>query len=469
MESELEDIRTPSISLDKEIFQKQLAIIKNASEQAQAKIDYYSAHDDHIMHAIEIVEEFLRKRHRICYGGQAINAHLPQKYKFYDPEYSIPDYDFFTPSQTADIELIVNDLKKAGFNEISAREGMHEGTVKIYVEYIPVADITEIDPKLYKILSKREYRMNGISYLDANSLRMLMYLELSRPRGEVERWKKVYERLLLFNEFAMGKSCNKRGKGLLHGSLSNSQVQFVLDFIIHNKRVFAGADLAELYQDALKKNALQTDWIITSKKPILFFSSDPAQDAKELASEFRFELKQPHLSDTKKGRITTKTYSSKGVDLIPSITVISQGKRLLVMIIHQTACHSYFNIPIDDDKVMRIASMDSLITLYFGLGLLKTAYFDMGSMECLANELVQINSRARQESDHFIFPFISIRCAGHQHTLPSLIREKVKRITSKKKLLQNLFKNNAAPKTQGGNHKTQGGFTLKHHRKLRLI
>ena len=30
---------------------------------------------------------------------------------------------------------------------------------------------------------------------------MLMYLELSRPRGEVGRWPKVFERLSLFNEF----------------------------------------------------------------------------------------------------------------------------------------------------------------------------------------------------------------------------------------------------------------------------
>jgi hypothetical protein len=27
-----------------------------------------------------------------------------------------------------------------------------------------------------------------------------MYLELSRPRGDIERWKKVYERLMLLNK-----------------------------------------------------------------------------------------------------------------------------------------------------------------------------------------------------------------------------------------------------------------------------
>ena len=189
MESDIEQTHIDSDYFNSKQFKKQIAIIKQAAELAQKKVDYATAHNDHILRAIEVVEEFLRKKHRLCYGGQAINAHLPAKYKFYDPEYSIPDFDFFTPSSDSDIIMIIKDLRKAGFTDISAREGMHEGTMKIYVEYIPVADITQIDSQLYRILSKREYRVDGISYLDANSLRMLMYLELSRPQGEVKRWE----------------------------------------------------------------------------------------------------------------------------------------------------------------------------------------------------------------------------------------------------------------------------------------
>ena len=222
MESEIEQTHINSDFFDKKQFMKQLDIIKQASELAQAKVDYASAHDDNIIRAIDIVEEFLRKKHRLCYGGQAINAHLPAKYKFYDPEFSIPDYDFFTPSQDSDIQVLVKDLKKAGFTEISVREGMHEGTVKIYVDFIPVADMTVIDPKLYRILSKREFRTEGISYLDANSLRMLMYLELSRPRGEVRRWEKVFERLSLFNEFVPVKQC-KMSRNMFRGGLTSEQ------------------------------------------------------------------------------------------------------------------------------------------------------------------------------------------------------------------------------------------------------
>lgn len=453
MESEIEHTTINSDFFDRKKFQKQLDIIKQASELAQAKIDYASAHDDNIVRAIEVVEDFLRKKHRLCYGGQALNAHLPSKYKFYDPEYSVPDYDFFTPDQDGDISILTKDLKRAGFTEISVREGMHEGTIKVYVDYVPVADMTTIDPKLYKILSKREYKLDGISYLDANSLRMLMYLELSRPRGEVTRWPKVFERLSLFNEFVQSKPC-KMTRELFRGGLTQEQAKYTLNYIINNKRVFAGADLLNFYDYALKSNKRSTELIMTSKKPIIFYSPNAELDAKALQEEFNVLLKN-NKNNQKGGSeispvegrspkvdlqyrskpITIKSFSSKGIDLIPSMKIITQGSKSLVFIIDQTACHSYFNIPIEDNKVMRIASMDTLITLYFSLGLVDSKYFDMGSMECLANQLVGISNRARENPDRFPFPFISIKCAGQQTTLPSLIRAKVKRITQKKQAL----------------------------------
>jgi hypothetical protein len=450
MESEIEHTRINSNFFDKHKFKKQLDIIKQASEIAQAKIDYASAHDDNIIRAIDVVEDFLRKKHRLCYGGQAINAHLPAKYKFYDPKLSIPDYDFMTPSQNSDITILVKDLKKAGFTEISVREGMHEGTIKVYVDYIPVADMTSIDPKLFRILSKREYRVDGISYLDANTLRMLMYLELSRPRGEVTRWPKVFERLSLFNEFVPVKQC-KLSREAFRGGLTSEETEFTLNFIIENKRIFAGADLLEFYDHALKHKKQDIDWIIGSKKPIIFLSSDADSDAKKIREEFNFIINKPIIKGEnqeylpqltlQKSPITIKSFSSKGVDLIPSIKVLVQGNKSLVFIIEQTACNSYFNIPLNDSKVLRIASMDSLITIYFSLGLFDSKYYDMGSMECLANHLVQINIKSRNNPEKFGFPFISIKCTGHQTSLPSLIRAKVQRITQKKKELKQLLEN----------------------------
>jgi hypothetical protein len=138
---------------DKQVYQTQINLISEAAIEARKRIDFLSAHDPDVLRAIDIVEYFLKKSHRMCYGGQAINAHLPAKYKFYDPRFNIPDYDFMTPEQDADIQTLSEMLRKAGFEEISAREGMHKGTIKLYVNYVPVADLTSVDPVLYTLLS----------------------------------------------------------------------------------------------------------------------------------------------------------------------------------------------------------------------------------------------------------------------------------------------------------------------------
>lgn len=419
-------------------FDEQIKRIKKAAELAQNKIDYATAHNEHILHAIEVVEDFLRKKHRLCYGGQAINAHLPEKYKFYDPERTVPDYDFFSPQPDQDIRLLVQDLKKAGFQEISAREGMHEGTVKIYVDYIPVADITTIDPVLYRILSKREYRVDGISYMDIHTLRMMMYLELSRPRGEVERWPKVYERLMLLNTFASKRPCRKN---VPTHDLSNEQVKYVIQWILQKHRVFAGLDLVNVYKQQLRRRRIKkVEWLVHTRKPILFYSPTPQEDAEAIQDGFQ----QLDPRQTYKIKIESK---KGGGELLPTVTILYQGTAPLVFIIHQTACHSYFQLPLAlgrQTETLRIASVDSLITLYFSLALMDSRYLDLGSMECLANEMIQLSIQMRTKPKDSPFPFISLNCSGKQTSLPSLIRAKVKRMTERKARLKTVLNTGAS-------------------------
>jgi hypothetical protein len=408
---------------DERLYKEQIERISNAATKAQEIIDYTTAHDEDILRAIDIVEQFLRKKHRLCYGGQAINAHLPKRYKIYDPEYSIPDYDFFTPAQEEDIRVLTKDLRKAGFTEISAREGMHKGTKKIYVNFIPVADMTAIDSKLYKLLSEREFRQDGISYLDANTLRMLMYLELSRPRGEVSRWEKVYERLLLLNEFVPVhlEGCKKKSKkDILH----EDEVRAIMDYTIREKRIFAGADLLGMYKGALAGKR-KANWLLRTRRPIYIFTNDLEKDS----DHFRYELK--HLTPEESLRI--HKIQAMGGDLIPTMTVFTRNDYPILILVSQNACHSYYNIPLKYGNNLRVATLDTLITLYFSLALLKYKFVDIDALECLAQELVEISYRARQKPDEFPFPFISLDCSGHQKRISSLIREKVQRITQERK------------------------------------
>jgi hypothetical protein len=424
--------RIESPLFHKKEFEQQLARMQNAASKAQKVIDYTVAHDESIVRAIDIVESFLRKSHRLCYGGQAINAHLPSRHRFYDPEYTIPDYDFFTPNQDEDIRQLSIALRRAGFEEVSAREGMHEGTIKIYVNYIPVADITAIDSRLYKLLSEREYRENGISYLDANSLRMLMYLELSRPRGEVARWEKVYERLLLLNEFVpvSPRGCKSRVRKY---QLHSDEIASILHYCVEEGRIFAGADLLGFYNASFtgKKRA---KWLVHAKRPIYMYTPDLERDL----AHFKYELRHMRRNGEP---IRINRVTAMGGDLIPNMVVMTRNDYPILVLIDQTACHAYYTVPLKHGSSLRIATLDTLITLYFALGLLKYRFIDLGALECLAQELVELSYRARNSPDTFPFEFISLECSGHQKRLASLIREKIQRITTvKKERLQKLIR-----------------------------
>lgn len=436
MEDRIQTIQSPHF--DKEKFKDQLERMSSTADEAQKKIDFASAHNPEVLKSIEVVEAFLRRKHRLCYGGQAINAHLPPKYKFYDPKLNIPDYDFFTPNQKSDIQELVKDLQDAGFTEISDREGMHKGTTKLYVNYIPVADLTDIDERLYALLSEREYKNNGISYMDSNTLRLLMYLELSRPKGEVERWSKVYERLLLLNEFSPVKHCKASQKKFPKSILSIKEVDDIMDFIIQEGRVFAGADLNGFYKHSFGNKAPTAKWLLHAKQPIFFYSPDLAADSKH----FTYELQ--HTSNQK---TFVTNVEALGGDLIPKMTIFLRKNVPFLVILSESACHSYYNVPIRENKFLRVATMDTLITAFFGLSLLKYKFMSLSALECLANELVEVSYRARNKPELFPFPFVSLICSGHQKGLPSLIREKVKRIKKKREKAKTQ-KNSSAKRNQ---------------------
>jgi hypothetical protein len=428
MDETPKSIKSPYFN--KEIFQAQIEKIKTAAGLAEEIQDYKSAHDPAILLAIDIVEKFLKEKHRLCYGGQAINAHLPKRYKIYDPKTTVPDYDFFTPDQDADIVRMTQMLRKAGFKEISAREGIHAGTIKLYVNFIAVADITQIDPQLYKVLSSREFRSDGISYLDADTLRMMMYLELSRPMGEVGRWEKVYERLILLNEFVPIRACKGDGSATV---LTAEETEVLMRKIVAEKKIFAGGDLVGFYKAALKKSKKPSaSWLLYGRQPVIFYSSTLDADIGSLADlELDF-----------------KTHGGIG-DIVPEMRVGYRGKSIAVIIIKESACHSYYTLPLRFGEAIRMASLDTLITLYFSIGLSKSIGEFAGALECAAQELVEISFRAREDPAKFPFDFISLKCRGHQETLPSLIRAKVRRMKTVKQKLGALIRRPRGRQTRG--------------------
>jgi hypothetical protein len=169
------------------------AILLNQLEQKKQKKDTYTK-----PHLFVKIEKFIRDKRLIGYGGTAINHALPNEVKFYKED-DIPDYDFFSTRAKEDIVELA-DLLYSEFKTIEVKPSMFQGTYKLFVNYLPLVDMTQIEEDLFKNLRTESFTRNGIHYVPYNYLRMSMHQELSRPLGDLTRWTKVYQRLELLNK-----------------------------------------------------------------------------------------------------------------------------------------------------------------------------------------------------------------------------------------------------------------------------
>jgi hypothetical protein len=174
--------------------------IEKIANIAQEQLDREAASNIAIRTVLSIVEEFLTKSKVMCYGGTAINNLLPPKDRFYDPIKDIPDYDFFSLTPQIHAMELADKIAKAGYKLVEVKPGMHIGTFKVFADYTGIADITLLDKPIFERLWKDSIVKDSIHYVPPNFLRMSVYLELSRPRGDVSRWTKVYSRIQLLNK-----------------------------------------------------------------------------------------------------------------------------------------------------------------------------------------------------------------------------------------------------------------------------
>ena len=390
--------------------------LQNQVDEAETLRDLKAAKSPLVRSAIKVVEKFLKKTGRICYGGQAINALLPSQLKFYDPKKTIPDYDVYTPTLEKDLRAVLSQLRREGFPEVGHREGLHEGTIKISVAYNDILDLTAMDPEIYGVLVSRAATVGGIHYADANFLRSNMYKELSQPEGEIDRWEKVYTRLVLLNEAIPVKTC-KEGSLLRSGSAEIPKNIYleIIDFLIANKRILAGANIDQIY----KKKTKNYSWILEDTQvPIIFYSPDIENDTLHLKT----------LIDDPKFR--SEIFEAHG-DVVPAAVCIFIGDILVAIIVEEGACYSYNKISIGSgsssgaNSELLVGSLDTAIRLFYQLSLLRDfPAIAETSIHCVAQNLVDISMKIRSGAIQSQFPLFSIECSGHQFTKGSLIREK---------------------------------------------
>ena len=380
--------------------------IEQISEFAQLQLDKENASNKATKHMLSIVEDFIASARVMCYGGTAINNLLPDKDKFYDPVTDIPDYDMFSETPQIHAMELADKLSKSGVTTVEVKPGMHPGTYKVFANFTGVADITKLTNPLFSKLWDQSVVKSKVHYVPPNFLRMSIYMELSRPRGDVSRWSKVYSRLLLVNQH-YPIVCPKKYEDITDVLVPDAVRRKIEKLILDEKLVLLGFNASTLHN--VKGGG---KW----KLPIDVLA-EPAQ-IKTVAKKFQTIL----------GKTSLKEHERYGEVIPPYVDIIDDSTGNVAVRIYETFyCHSYHTAP----KGLRIASIPTLLQFF-----LSSLYGDddirQGIPEqrylCAAEHLLEL---AEESGDRKYSLLTPIECIGKQDSLTDV---KIKRAVTYDKL-----------------------------------
>ncbi len=390
----------------------ELAILRHAVDETEIAQGQKKVNSKDIKDMLQIVEDFIIDKKLICYGGTAINNILPSYAQFYKRDIEIPDYDFFSNDALNHAKELAQIYFDKGYTDVEAKSGLHYGTFKVFVNYIPIADITFMHNDIYATLSKESISIAGIKYAPANYLRMSMYLELSRPLGDVSRWEKVMKRLNLLNKhypLTMKRDC---GTVDFHNNVMNDMDDIerlnlsLRDALIDNGVIFFGGYSTHLYSTYIKNDKHQK--LLLGIPDFDVLSEDPDKCALIIKES---------LIRNKYKKIKIIKHDAIG-DIIPYHIEITVDNHSMVYIYSPIGCHSYNQIEIGN-KTVNIATIDTILAFYLSFLYADMPYYDKDRLLCIAMFLFNTEQQNRLEQRGILKRF-SIECYGKQQTLEDI-------------------------------------------------
>jgi len=331
-----------------------------------------------------LIEKFIATNGLICYGGMAINSYLPYDKQFYDNT-DIPDYDCFSVNSIKYSVELANLLAKHMEN-VEVKSGIFPGTIKIYVNFIAIVDITQIQPDIFVNIKKNATKLNNILYVPINYLKISLYQELSRPMGDITRWEKIYERLNLLNDShplyipncLITEKDNPETEEYIHINKT------IIDLIKKHKWVVFGDFGLSFYLKYFPKIYQNTKRIIDV--PYILVDS----------------LKEVHLPFSYK----VNTYTNNIVNQIHQI--IYKNQPVLYVFI-TNSCQSYNEI-----DGFNVASIDTILSIYYALSFINIKSLNIHKIMSYIFLLNNVDS-SQGPCKRFHMP-----CIGKQDTLEDI-------------------------------------------------
>jgi hypothetical protein len=392
----------------------ELAILRQAVDENEKVGKQQLANSDEVKRMIQIVEAFLRKTSCICYGGTAINNILPKEAQFYDREIEVPDYDFYSADPIKHCKELADIFFREGYADVEAKSGMHYGTFKVFVNFIPMADITEIHSDLYRSIQKEAIRIDGILYAPPNFLRMNMFLELSRPKGDVSRWEKVLKRLTILNEHYPLKNSTCQHVDFQrrmdkHKDKSEQLYVVIRDCFIHQKVVFFGGYASSIYSRYMPENQRH---LVQSIPDFDVLSEDPDVCASVVIDTITQKY-------GKRFDITVTKHEAIG-EIIPEHIELKFGNETLAFIYKPIACHNYNELRIHK-QVIRIATIDCMLSFFLAFLYTDHEYYSRYKerLLCMSQFLFEVEQKNRLSQRGLLKRF-TMTCYGTQPTIESI-------------------------------------------------
>jgi len=423
-------MKKQTVKCDKSMsFQEcELAILRSAVDLAEAKMGKRLVNTPEVQEMNQIVEDFLKKKNLICYGGIAIDALLPEQDKIYDKNIELSDYDFYSSNALEDAKELADLYAKKGYSEVVAKAGAHKGTFKVFCNFLGVADITSIPQELFDALKKDAVRVKGILYCPANFLKMAMYLELSRPAGQIDRFEKVFKRLELLNKYYPLKTadCNTVDyQRRLIGDITHEDeiYKVVRETLINQGVVFFGGYAINLYSRYMPNKHKRN---VENIPDFDVLSNDP---------ETTCEIVKERLYDIGIQNIQIIKHEPLG-EIIPEHYEIVVDKDTIAFVYKPIACHSYNVIEMSGQKV-KVASIDTMLSFYLAFLYTNREYYNefMDRILCMSKFLFEVQQKNRLQQKGLLRRF-SITCYGHQESVEEMRGHKndmFSKLKSKKK------------------------------------
>jgi hypothetical protein len=240
-----------------------------------------------------------------------------------------------------------------------------------------------------------------------------MYLELSRPAGEISRWEKVLKRLTLLNKNYPLKAHNCGEVDFERKMEDRTNVdeiyETVRDTLIDQGVVFFGGYAMTLYSSYMPK-ALQRKF---EKNPDFDVLSEDPETTAEIVKERLEDIGLKGVKIVKKpaiGEIVAPHYE------------IRVGPDTVAFIYQPIACHSYNVIKIHGSTI-KIATIDTMLSFYLAFLYAARDYYDPDRILCMAQYLFKVQQRNRLRQKGLLKRF-SINCYGHQLTMEEIRAQK---------------------------------------------